>query len=170
MYVVRTGTMIAVAMGTELANEAVGRVIVMGPGVDGVAVGGGVGDGVGAAVGVVIGVGVAVGPVPVIVIRPLGVEAGSCRSRSGSRKIKLSGFGFQTNGLVVPGVLLTLTILRLNNVPDPFSGVKMTEKAVRRAVFIVPGPGRSCRARFQLPAVSPAPWTGGDEKLTTAES
>src|SRR5476649_1410599 len=102
MYVVLTGTIMTVAMGTELSNEAVGRVTVIGPGVDGVAV----------------------GPVPVIVISPLGVEPGSCVFRSASSKIKLFGFGFQTNGLVVPGVLLTLTILRLNNVPDPFSGVK----------------------------------------------
>ena len=38
-------------------------------------------------------------------------------------KIKLSGAGCQTNGLISPGVLLTLSILRLNSVPDPFSAV-----------------------------------------------
>ena len=154
-----TGTMIMVAMGTELSNEAVGRVTVIGPGVDGVAVGGGVGDGVGVAVGVVIGVGVAVGPVPVIVISPLGVEPGSCVFRSASSKIKLFGFGFQTNGLVAPGVLLTLTILRLNNVPDPFSGVKSCEKADMRRVLIGPVPGRMLAETFQLVPVSPAPFT-----------
>ena len=72
-----TGTMITVEMGTELSNDAVGRVTVIGLGVDGVAVGGGVGAGVGVDVAVGIAVGVAVGPVPVIVMRPLGVEAGT---------------------------------------------------------------------------------------------
>jgi hypothetical protein len=127
MYVVTTGTMMTVAMGTELSNVAVGKVTVIGPGVDGVAVGTGVGDGVGVEVGVAIGVGVAVGPGPVIVIRPFGVEAGACVFRSASTKIKLSGSGFQTNGLVAPAVLLTLTILRLNSIPDPFIGVKSSE-------------------------------------------
>ena len=82
----------------------------------------------------------------------------------------MSGSGFQTNGLVAPGVLLTLTILRLNNVPDPFSGMKSFEMAERRAVLSGPGPGRRFRAMFQLLAVSPAPCTNGDEKLTTVES
>jgi hypothetical protein len=117
-----------------------------------------------------VAVGVAVGPVPVIVIRPLGVEAGAIVFRSPSMKIKLSGLGFQTNGLVAPGVLLTLTILRLKSVPDPFSGTKSFEKAERRAVLRGPGPGRSPREMFQLLAVSPAPCTNGDEKLTTVES
>ena len=44
-------------------------------------------------------------------------------------KLKLSGSAAQTNGLISPGVLLTLSILRLNSVPDPFSGVKSFEKA-----------------------------------------
>jgi hypothetical protein len=171
MNVVTTGRTITVAMGTEVSNVAVGRVTVIGCGVgvgdDGVGVG--VGDGVG--VGVAIGVGVAVGPVPVIVIRPLGVEAGSCALLSVSPKIKLSGAGFQTNGLIAPGVLLTLTILRLNNVPDPFNGVLSDEKAEMRRVLIVPGPLLIMfPATVQLLAVSPAAATGGLAKLTIAES
>jgi hypothetical protein len=42
-------------------------------------------------------------------------------------KIKLFGVGFQTNVLVSPTVLLTLSILRLNSVPTPFNGVKLGE-------------------------------------------
>ena len=169
---VTTGSMMTVAMGTELSNVAVGRVTVTGGGVgvgdDGGGVG--VGDGVGVGVGVAIGVGVGV-PVPVIVIRPLGVEAGSCVVRSVSMKIKLSGAGFQTNGLIAPGVLLTLTILRLNNVPDPFNGVLSCEKADMRRVLIVPGPLLVMfPATIQLLAVSPAAATGGLAKLTIAES
>src|SRR5476651_1831192 len=105
MNVVTTGSMITVAMGTELSNVAVGRVTVTGGGVgvgdDGAGVG--VGDGVAVGVGVAIGVGVGV-PVPVMVIRPLGVEAGSCVVNGGVvMKIKLSGSVCQTNGLVAPG-------------------------------------------------------------------
>jgi hypothetical protein len=167
MNVVTTGSMITVAMGTEVSNVAVGRVTVTGCGVgvgdDGVGVG--VGDGVG------VGVGVGIGPVPVIVIRPLGVEAGSCVARSVSAKIKLSGYGFQTNGLVAPGVLLTLIILRLNNVPNPFNGAISCEKADRRRVLIVPGPlSIMFPATIQVLAVSPAGATGGLAKLTIAES
>ena len=114
---------------------------------------------------------IVVGPGPVIVIRPLGVEAGSCVIRSVSAKIKLSGAGFQTNGLVAPGVLLTLTILRLNNVPDPFKGVLSCEKDDMRRVFSVPGPVlRMFAATIQLLEVSPAAATGGLAKLTIAES
>ena len=86
-------------------------------------------------------------------------------------KMKLSGAGFQTSVLVSPGVLLTLSILRLNNVPIPFSGVKSSENADMRRVLSVPGPVlRMPEETFQLPAVSPAPCTCGVEKLTTAES
>jgi hypothetical protein len=85
-------------------------------------------------------------------------------------KIKLSGSAAQTNGLVLPGVLLTLSILRLNSVPEPFNGVKSSEKADMRRVLIVPVPGRMLAETFQLPEVSPAAFTNGDEKLTTAES
>jgi hypothetical protein len=121
--VVTTGSMISVAMGTELSNVAVGSVTVIGGGVgvggEGVAVGVDVGVGTG---GVAVGDGVAVGPVPVIVIRPLGVE-GSYVLKFVSAKIRLSGAGCQANGLVAPGVLLTLRILRLKRVPDPESAV-----------------------------------------------
>ena len=87
-------------------------------------------------------------------------------------KTKLFGLGFQTNGLALPGVPLTLSMLRLNNVPDPFNGVRLEEKAEMRRVLIVPGPVlRIPPETFQLLAVSPAAWTNdGDEKLTTAES
>ena len=37
-------------------------------------------------------------------------------------KKKLSGGGAQTNGLTAPGVLLTLSILSSNSVPDPDNG------------------------------------------------
>ena len=86
-------------------------------------------------------------------------------------KKKLSGAGFQTNGLVLPAVLLTLSILRLKSVPDPFSGVKSSEKAERRRVLSVPGPVlRTLEETFQLLAVSPNPCTCGVAKPTTAES
>jgi hypothetical protein len=89
-------------------------------------------------------------------------------------KIKLSGSAAQTNGLISPGVLLTLSILRLNSVPDPFSGVKSFEKADIRRVLIVPGPVlRMFEETFQLTLVSPAPCVGPGEavrKVTTAES
>ena len=91
-----------------------------------------------------------------------------------SMKIKSSGAGFQTSVLVSPGVLLTLSILTLNSVPDPFSGVKSFEKADMRRVLVVPGPLLSTFPdTFQLTAVSPAPCVGPGEtvrKVTTAES
>ena len=89
-------------------------------------------------------------------------------------KIKSSGAGFQTSGLVLPGVLLTLSILRLKSVPMPFSGVKSFEKAEMRRVLVVPGPLlRTFPETFQLTPVSPAPSVGPGEtvrKVTTAES
>ena len=86
-------------------------------------------------------------------------------------KMKLSGAGFQTSALVSPGVLLTLSILSSNRVPDPESGVKSFEKADMRRVLIVPGPVlRMFEETFQLLAVSPAPATCGVVKLTIAES
>ena len=66
----------------------------------------------------------------------------------------------QINGLMSPGVLLILSILRLNSAPDPFSGVKSFEKADMRRVFSVPGvgpgPARMLEETFQSPPVSPA--------------
>ncbi len=76
----------------------------------------------------------------------------------------------QINGLMSPGVLLTRSILRLNSVPDPFSGVKSCEKADMRKVLIGPIPGRMFAETFQLLAVSPPEFTYGAEKVTTAES
>jgi len=68
-------------------------------------------------------------------------------------------------------VLLTLSILRLKSVPDPFSGVKSREKADMRRVFIVPGPvSRMFEETFQLVAVSPAASACGVAKSTTAAS
>jgi hypothetical protein len=59
----------------------------------------------------------------------------------------------------------------VNRVPDPFSGVKLGEKADMRRVLIVPGPvSRMPPETFQPLAVSPDPCTNGLEKLTTAES
>ena len=86
-------------------------------------------------------------------------------------KIKLLGGWAQTNGLMSPGVLLTRSILRLNSVPDPDSGVKSFEKADMDSVFTEPGPVlRMFEETFQLLAVSPAPCTCGVAKPTTAES
>jgi hypothetical protein len=87
-------------------------------------------------------------------------------------KRKLSGGAAQTNALMSPGVLLTLSILISYSVPDPFSGVMPSfTKPKTRRVLSVPGPLlRMFPATVQPLAVSPAPCTGGDEKLTTAES
>ena len=89
-------------------------------------------------------------------------------------KMKLSGAGFQTSALVSPGMLLTLSILTLKSVPDPFNGVKSFEKAEMRRVLVVPGPLlRTFPDTFQLTPVSPAPCVGPGEavrKVTTAES
>ena len=87
-----------------------------------------------------------------------------------SIKKKLSGGGAQTNGLIAPGVLLTLSILSSNSVPDPDRGVKSFDKADMRSVLIGPVPGRMAAARFQLPPVSPACCTGGFAKVTIVSS
>jgi len=70
-------------------------------------------------------------------------------------KKKLSGSAAQTNGVISPGVLLTLTILNSNRVPAPFSGTKSFENAETRSVRIVPGPLKTFPVTFQLPPVSP---------------
>ena len=75
MFVVTTGRIIWVAIGTEVSKLAVGRVTAMASGVAvGVGLGIGVGLGVGDGVGGTVGVGVAVGTgvAPVMVMRPLG--------------------------------------------------------------------------------------------------
>ena len=96
---------------------------------------------------------------------------GTCDPRLSSMKKKLFGSAAQTNGLVSPGVLLTLSILRLNSIPIPFKGVKSSEKAEMRRVLVVPGPLlRMLEETFQLVEVSPAPATCGVAKPTTAES
>ena len=66
-------------------------------------------------------------------------------------------------------MLLTLSILSWNRVPDPESGAKSFEKADTRRVLIVPVP-RTLPVTFQFAAVRPALCTGGFEKLTTDES
>ena len=106
----------------------------------------------------------------VMVMLPGGVLQGACGSKLESMKIKLFGSAAQTNGLIAPGVLLTLSILRVNNVPDPFRGVKSFEKADMRRVLIGPPPGRMLPETFQLTPVSPAPATGGLEKVQTVSS
>jgi hypothetical protein len=74
-----------------------------------------------------------------------------------SLKIKLFGGGRQTKGLVSPGVLLTRSILKLNNVPAPFSGVSSSEWAAMRRVLSVPGPVlKMIELMVQLVEVSPA--------------
>jgi hypothetical protein len=72
-------------------------------------------------------------------------------------KMKLFGSAAQTNGVIAPHVLLTLTILSWNSVPEPESGVKLSEKADMRRVLSAPGPGFTLAETFQLLAVSPAP-------------
>ena len=86
-----------------------------------------------------------------------------------SMKKKSSGGAAQTNGLVAPAALLILSILSSNSVPDPDKGVKSFEKADTRRVLIVPVPITFAET-FQLPAVSPAFWTDGFEKLMIEES
>ena len=74
----------------------------------------GVGVGVGG-LGVVVDVAVAVGagvPVCIMVMRPL-FWPGTCEFKSPSMKIKLLGSAAQVSGVLAPGVLLTLSILRL---------------------------------------------------------
>ena len=105
-----------------------------------------------------------------MVMLPGGVLPGALVFRSTSMKIKLSGSGFQTNGLTAPEVLLTLVMFRLKRVPEPDSGVKSFEKADMRSVLIGPPPGRTLPDTFQLPAVSPALDTGGLWKVTTVSS
>ena len=103
-----------VAMGTELSRVSIGRDTVTGPGV-GVVVGVPVAVAVAVTVAVAVAVAVAVGagvPVCVIVMRPL-FWPGTCVFRSPSMKIKLSGSAAQVSGVLAPGVLLTLSILRL---------------------------------------------------------
>ena len=86
-------------------------------------------------------------------------------------KIKLSGSGCQVNGLAAGHEVATLSILRLKSNPDPFSGVKSSEKAdMRRILIPVAGTGRMFAETFQLLAVSPAAVTNGGEKVTTFES
>ena len=86
-------------------------------------------------------------------------------------KVKLSGSAAQVSGVLAPGALVTLSILRLNSVPDPSIGVELSEKANIRRVLSVPGPVfRMLEETVQPVAVSPAPCTNGVEKVTTAES
>lgn len=116
-----------------------------------------------------IGVGVGVGAGAVMVMSPL-LWPDANVFRSASTNTKLFGGALQTNGLAEPGVLLTLSILRLNNVPDPVRGVKLCEMPDRRRVLIGPGPGRMPAERFQPLAVSPAAWIAVAAKVTTDES
>ena len=93
-----------------MSRVSIGRDTVTGPGVG---VGGGVPVAVAVAVTVAVAVAVAVAvgagvPVCVMVMRPL-FWPGTCEFRSPSMKIKLS----QVSGVLAPGVLLTLSILRL---------------------------------------------------------
>ena len=93
-------------------------------------------------------------------------------------KIKLSGDGCQTNGLIAPGVLLTLSIRTSKSVPDPVRAVKSFEKADTRSVLIVlgvadapgVGVGRTLADTFQFALVRPAARAGGFENVNTVES
>ena len=105
-----------------------------------------------------------------MVIRP-SVCTGEAVLRSSAIKMKLFGDGRQLSAVLSEGVLLTRSILRLNNVPGPESGVVPSfEKADTRRILIGPGPGKTFPATVQPLAVSPAAWTTGLEKVTTVES
>src|SRR5438309_1811011 len=82
--------------------------------------------------------------------------------------------GAQVKEVIAPCVLLTLSILMLNSVPDPFSPVAPSlTMADMRAVLNVPGPVlRMAPETVQAgdPPVSPAAATYGVAKPTTAES
>src|SRR5438128_5530257 len=80
--------------------------------------------------------------------------------------------GAQTKGLRAPHVLLTLSILSSNSVPDPFSGTNVPINAEMRRVLVVPGPVlRMLEETFQYGSlVTPALCTCGVAKVTTAES
>jgi hypothetical protein len=108
----------------------------------------------------------------VIVMLPGGVLLGASLFRSTSKKIKSLGGAAQTNGVLAPGVVLTLVMFRVKSVPVPDNGVDPSlEKAEMRSVFTVPGPLFSTLPEtFQLFAVSPAGATGGLWKFTTLES
>ena len=81
------------------------------------------------------------------------------------------GDGRQFNGLVAPPAPLTLNILRLKSVPDPFNGVIPSfEKAEKRNVRSEPGPANVFALTVQLVPVRPAAWPGGEAKLTTVGS
>lgn len=53
---------------------------------------------------------------------PGGVLPGECASKFESMKTKESDVVPQVSGVVAPGVLLTLVMLRLNRVPEPDNG------------------------------------------------
>ena len=66
-----------------------------------------------------------------------------------------SGGGAQASGVTSPGVLLTRRMITLKSVPEPFNGVKSSEKAETRSTLIVPEPIMLAET-FQLFAVKPA--------------
>ena len=77
-----------------------------------------------------------------------------------SMKKKLSGGFAHVNGVISPGVLLTLSIFNSKRVPAPDRGRKSSENADMRTVLIGPGPGRMFPETFQFPPVRPAFWIG----------
>ena len=95
---------------------------------------------------------------------------GECEFRSASIKIKSFGGAAQVRAVFAPGVLLTRVIFKLNNVPEPDSGVKSFEKAEMRRVRIGPPPGKTLPETFQLVVVSAELETGGFWKVTTVSS
>ena len=80
------------------------------------------------------------------------------------------GSACQVKALEAPGLPLTRSILKLNKVPDPLSGVKSSEKADTRSTLVGPVPGRILPETFQLLEVSPAGATNGEEKVRTVSS
>ena len=82
---------------------------------------------------------------------------------------KLFGEAAQVSVVLAPTELLTRVKFKLNNVPDPESGVDVVENAEMRSVLIVPAP-RTLPLTFQFVAVNPAVDAGVAWKVTTDES
>src|SRR5437868_2176440 len=106
---------------------------------------------------------------PTMVMLPSGVLPGACLARFVSMNTKLFGEAAQVSVVLAPTELLTRVKFKLNNVPDPESGVDVVENAEMRSVLIVPAP-RTLPLTFQFVAVNPAVDAGVAWKVTTDES
>lgn len=118
-------------------------------------------------VAVAVGVGLVTGPV--MVMSP-STWVAAWLLKSPSMNTKLLGIGCQVSGVERPGIFPVLSILRLQRVPEPESGVRSFEIAEKRSVRVGPGPGIRAPDTFQLPEVSPAFWTTGFENVQMVSS